>query len=453
MSDEKKQGDENWRDATPDDVFKVLQGETVRARVREEANQNWVSTDVDGYDLHITGWHRDKFIDSEGSHWTQCQVYCEPAPTRSPKDGCRMLEDNEEPIPGDFINWGAGWNELTATMFPLALIPSWFCRPIKEPVESGPPSSIGLTYDPWTDTVSKVVRTDETGKVVESISAPWKPLVGEEVRFVKPGHNRYGCVGIIEDADSILNDSNNKQYKFVSLKRDFERWCVLSELEKYDPETVVPCKFDRPVPKGFRLLGDEPRLASDGYWSLSCKDWLVIGDRVEEANRDKWRAIRLVVDEPEPVKQLVLVCDHEISDQALYVDGILQDFDETIYGTNIAKLAKGSLIRFDSYEVSAPEEWPRVLSDLGKLYGKQLEDPSGEWEPKKDEIEYAMDRCGVPASVFGSNPIEVRPIMQIRLPVPASVLGKLGDMLEKHYPGSTMRQVGGYLVFEEPIES
>jgi hypothetical protein len=369
MSDEKKQGDENWRDATPDDVFKVLQGETVRARVREEANQNWVSTDVDGYDLHITGWHRDKFIDSEGSHWTQCQVYCEPAPTRSPKDGCRMLEDNEEPIPGDFINWGAGWNELTATMFPLALIPSWFCRPIKEPVESGPPSSIGLTYDPWTDTVSKVVRTDETGKVVESISAPWKPLVGEEVRFVKPGHNRYGCVGIIEDADSILNDSNNKQYKFVSLKRDFERWCVLSELEKYDPETVVPCKFDRPVPKGFRLLGDEPRLASDGYWSLSCKDWLVIGDRVEEANRDKWPAIRL--------------------------------------------------------------EWPAIRLDAP--------------EPVKHQSQIQVKHPGQ-ANSPGL-------IMQIRLPVPASVLGKLGDMLEKHYPGSTMRQVGGYLVFEEPIES
>jgi hypothetical protein len=87
------------------------------------------------------------------------------------------------------------------------------------------------------------------------------------------------------------------------------------------------------------------------------------------------------------------------------------------------------------------------------LDGKQLEDPSGELEPTKDEIEYAMDRCGVPVSVFGSNPIKASPIMQIRLPVPASVLGKLGDMLEKHYPGSTMRQVGGYLVFEEPIES
>jgi hypothetical protein len=343
MSDGKKQGDENWRDATPDDVFKVLRGETVRARVKKEANENWVSTDVDGYDLHITGWHRDRFIDSEGSHWAQCQVYCEPAPTRSPKDGCRILEDNEEPMPGDFINWGAGWNELTAAMFPLALIPSWYCRPIKEQIS----------------------------------------------------------------------------------------------------------KSDRPVPKGFRLLGDEPRLASDGYWSLSCKDWLVIGDRVEEANRDKWPAIRLVVDEPEPVKQLVLVCDHDISDQALYVDGILQDFDETIYGTNIAKLAKGSLIRFNSYEVSAPKEWPRVLSDLGKLDGKQLEDPSVGPEPVKQH--FVLDQN--PASVFGSNPIEVRPIMQIRLPVPASVLGKLGDMLEKHYPGSTMRQVGGFLVFEESIES
>jgi len=269
MSDEKKQGDENWRDATPDDVFKVLQGETVRARVREEANQNWVSTDVDGYDLHITGWHRDKFIDSEGSHWTQCQVYCEPAPTRIPKDGCRMLEDNEEPMPGDFINWGAGWNELTAAMFPLALIPSWYCRPIKEPIS----------------------------------------------------------------------------------------------------------KPDRLVPKGFRLLGDEPRLASDGYWSLSCKDWLVIGDRIEIANRDWWPAIRFVVDEPKP---------------------------------------------------------------------------AGGWEPTDEEFQYAKDLCRVPV-----DPIQAETgfIMQIRLPVPASVLGKLGDMLEKHYPGSTMRQVGGFLVFDEPIES
>jgi hypothetical protein len=40
-----------------------------------------------------------------------------------------------------------------------------------EPTGEGPPSSIGVTYDPWTDTVSRVVRTDETGKVIEDYIA------------------------------------------------------------------------------------------------------------------------------------------------------------------------------------------------------------------------------------------------------------------------------------------
>ena len=56
------------------------------------------------------------------------------------------------------------------------------------------------------------------------------------------------------------------------------------------------------------------------------------------------------------------------------------------------------------------------------------------------------------ASLWGAEPIEVRPIMQIRLPVAASVLGALSGVFEKHYPGSVMRQAGDYLVFEEPIE-
>lgn len=345
MSDEKKQCDENWRDATADDVAEIMMtGKPKKARIRNENIEDW-------YNNLLAGWWLDssvvRWIDLGGAYWTQCQVPVESAPTRSPKDGCRMLEDNEEPIPGDFINVGAGWEELGEGSFPLALIPSWFCRPIKEPIS----------------------------------------------------------------------------------------------------------KSDRPVPKGFRLLGDEPRLASDGYWSLSCKDWIVIGDRIEEANRDKWPAIRLVVDEPEPVKHFVLANDQD-NEQALYVNGKLEDIDHPIYGYNIAEAANGCTIRIESREVGKPDdEWPTKLSELIIVDKEQLENPSGEWEATKDKVEYAMDRCGVPASVFGSDPIEVRPIMQIRLPVPASVLGKLGDMLEKHYPGSTMRQVGGFLVFEEPIES
>jgi hypothetical protein len=45
-----------------------------------------------------------------------------------------------------------------------------------EPSGEGPPSSIGLTYDPWSDTVSRVVRTDETGKVIED----YKPIPRED---------------------------------------------------------------------------------------------------------------------------------------------------------------------------------------------------------------------------------------------------------------------------------
>jgi len=50
------------------------------------------------------------------------------------------------------------------------------------------------------------------------------------------------------------------------------------------------------IPSGWRLLGkDEERLASDAYWSQSCKEWLLIGDdRVAIANElPKWHAIRL----------------------------------------------------------------------------------------------------------------------------------------------------------------
>jgi hypothetical protein len=50
------------------------------------------------------------------------------------------------------------------------------------------------------------------------------------------------------------------------------------------------------IPKGWTALSDdEPRLASDAFWSLGAKDWVIIDEcRVESANRDKWPAIRQV---------------------------------------------------------------------------------------------------------------------------------------------------------------
>ena len=331
MSDEKKQGDENWRYATAEDVAEIFKtGKPKEARFRNQTNLEWEYST-------LTGWSQFPahayFYDRLGSTWRLCQVYVEPAPTRSPKYGCRMLEDNEEPMPGDFINWGAGWNELTAPMFPSLAVatPSWFCRPIKEPVEE-----IGKNVGPVT---------------IEAFS----PVTVE----TKPELKQHRTPTLADLADGPVDPLR----VYVASVKQERRDALMASIA------------ERPVPKGFRLLGDEPRLASDGYWSLSCKDWLVIGDRIEIANRDKWPAIRLEVDEAEP---------------------------------------------------------------------------AGGWKPTDEEFQYAKDLCRVPV-----DPIQAKAglIMQIRLPFPASVLGKLGDMLEKHYPGSTMRQVGGFLVFEEPIES
>ncbi len=56
------------------------------------------------------------------------------------------------------------------------------------------------------------------------------------------------------------------------------------------------------APPGWRLLGDEEeRLSTDAYWSIGAGDWVVIGRRVHYANRDKWRAIRIIESGQDPI--------------------------------------------------------------------------------------------------------------------------------------------------------
>jgi hypothetical protein len=65
-------------------------------------------------------------------------------------------------------------------------------------------------------------------------------------------------------------------------------------------EANAPEKLDSSTclgfPKGWTALSfDEPRFASDAFWSLGAKDWVIIDEcRLEAANRDKWPAIRQV---------------------------------------------------------------------------------------------------------------------------------------------------------------
>ena len=70
-------------------------------------------------------------------------------------------------------------------------------------------------------------------------------------------------------------------------------------------------------------------------------------------------------DKPEPVKHFVIVNDQD-GNQTLYVDGVLRDGDNTVYGCDIDQAAKGCAIRIESRDVDwAEDDWPRRLSDLG----------------------------------------------------------------------------------------
>jgi hypothetical protein len=67
-------------------------------------------------------------------------------------------------------------------------------------------------------------------------------------------------------------------------------------IEPNNPEKLDGSRSKDNIPTGWRFLNDdEERFASDAFWSLGAKDWVIIGEcRVKYANRDKWPAIRQV---------------------------------------------------------------------------------------------------------------------------------------------------------------
>ncbi len=65
------------------------------------------------------------------------------------------------------------------------------------------------------------------------------------------------------------------------------------------------------IPKGWSALSlDEPRLASDAYWSQDAEAWIIVDGWVEAANREKWPAIRQV--ETHKTMQLMLWCQYRL---------------------------------------------------------------------------------------------------------------------------------------------
>jgi len=195
-----------WRDATPDDVARVMKGETVEIRVRDGDDEDWVEGEFLG------GFHRGsceefEWKDRDGVPWIHCQVYDPPewfVNKPDPGEGWRLLEKfpPEEKEAGDewFSYKTNGW--VYAGELKIQRAEVWYRRRI---------------------------------------------------------------------------DTNNPEIPDSS-----DHLAVLDSLR----------------PPGWRaLLLDEPRLASDAYWSQGCNEWLLIGDdRVAIANElPRWCAIRQIV--------------------------------------------------------------------------------------------------------------------------------------------------------------
>jgi hypothetical protein len=68
---------------------------------------------------------------------------------------------------------------------------------------------------------------------------------------------------------------------------------------------------------------------------------------------------------PSHYKQFVIVTDND-GNQTLYVDGVLRDGDNTVYGCDVADAANGCAIKIELRDVDfIVDDWPLRLSDLG----------------------------------------------------------------------------------------
>ena len=90
------------------------------------------------------------------------------------------------------------------------------------------------------------------------------------------------------------NEWGKSDYAERGRRTQSEKLWYRRRIEPNNPEELDGSTCASNIPTGWTSLSvDEPRLASDAYWSLAANDWVIIGDaRLEHANRDKWPAIK-----------------------------------------------------------------------------------------------------------------------------------------------------------------
>ena len=125
-----------WRPATDKDVLRVMKGDEVEARFRDEVGERWVGGS------RLGGWVKDNrypWLDESRSGWTHCQVY-DPdqwyLDKPEPGEGYRLLgKFPDEPVQGgDFaFDRSMGWIELRGGCNPAQGQGIWYRRRIEQP--------------------------------------------------------------------------------------------------------------------------------------------------------------------------------------------------------------------------------------------------------------------------------------------------------------------------------
>jgi hypothetical protein len=134
-----------WENATADDVARVMKGETVEARFRDDEHCGYTVGLLAGWTKGEPSWLWCDRAQGQ-SYFEQCQVYREPswyANKPDPGAGYRLLgKFPDEPVRGGDFIYGSDcvWVELRNDCNPTQGPRLWYRRRIEpvEPVESKP---------------------------------------------------------------------------------------------------------------------------------------------------------------------------------------------------------------------------------------------------------------------------------------------------------------------------
>lgn len=215
MSEQKIE--EFYRDATVDDVARVVRGESVEARFRDEESEGWRDGEFLG------GYRRyhnlaPRFIDLDGATYLQCQVYDPPAwyiNKPEPGEGWRLLgkfphedlQDGDEKWSRSHREWTMSCNAIGGSKEQSEEV--WYRRRIESAaptIKICDPLEIGAMYaNADTTRFRKFVDKAKAGELSFTCSFVWQPL--PEPVSVEAGHrikHPNGClIEITEDGLKI----------------------------------------------------------------------------------------------------------------------------------------------------------------------------------------------------------------------------------------------------------